>query len=147
MKSKPQILPALRSQFEEYSRYHSTSGNKITHSIGIPLIVLSLLGLLARVPIAYHVNAAMVAGFLLLAVTLRWDWRIGVAFEIVLVALYFLATVIELPLLWTFFVLGWVLQFVGHGVYEKKSPAFLTNVQHLLVGPLWVFCRAIGVEK
>jgi uncharacterized membrane protein YGL010W len=43
--------------------------------------------------------------------------------------------------LWGVFVLGWVLQFVGHGHYEKKSPAFFKNLTHLLIGPLWVFSK------
>jgi uncharacterized membrane protein YGL010W len=30
-----------------------------------------------------------------------------------------------------------IFQFVGHN-YEGKAPAFLTNLLHLLVGPLWV---------
>jgi uncharacterized membrane protein YGL010W len=42
------------------------------------------------------------------------------------------------------FVLGWVFQFVGHYVYEKKSPAFARNLVHLLVGPLWIAARAVG---
>ena len=33
---------------------------------------------------------------------------------------------------------GWVLQFIGHGVYEKRSPAFVRNLVHLLIGPLWI---------
>lgn len=40
---------------------------------------------------------------------------------------------------------GWILQFVGHGVFEKKSPAFLTNVAHLLIGPLWWFTKLFSV--
>jgi len=43
-----------------------------------------------------------------------------------------------------FFVFGWVIQFVGHYVYEKKSPAFYRNLVHLLVGPLWVLAKATG---
>mgnify|MGYP006370608533 CR=1 FL=1 len=40
------------------------------------------------------------------------------------------------------FVFGWILQFVGHYVYEKRSPAFLNNLTHLLVGPLWILAKA-----
>ena len=42
------------------------------------------------------------------------------------------------------FVLGWVFQFVGHYVYEKKSPAFYRNFAHLLVGPLWILAKVSG---
>ena len=40
------------------------------------------------------------------------------------------------------FVGGWVLQFVGHA-YEGKKPAFLTNLTHLLIGPLWIAHLAV----
>jgi uncharacterized membrane protein YGL010W len=42
------------------------------------------------------------------------------------------------------FVFGWILQFLGHYVYEKKSPAFFRNVTHLLVGPLWILAKVTG---
>jgi uncharacterized membrane protein YGL010W len=42
------------------------------------------------------------------------------------------------------FVFGWILQFVGHYVYEKRSPAFFRNATHLLVGPLWILAKATG---
>jgi uncharacterized membrane protein YGL010W len=36
------------------------------------------------------------------------------------------------------FILGWILQFIGHA-FEGKPPAFFSNPIHLLVGPLWWF--------
>ena len=42
------------------------------------------------------------------------------------------------------FVLGWVFQFLGHYIYEKKAPAFYKNFTHLLVGPLWITAKAVG---
>ena len=38
----------IRSLFADYASYHRTSGNKAFHRISIPLIMLSLLGMLAR---------------------------------------------------------------------------------------------------
>ena len=40
--------------------------------------------------------------------------------------------------LWAAFILGWVFQFIGHAVYEGKSPAFAKNAIHVLVGPMWI---------
>jgi uncharacterized membrane protein YGL010W len=37
---------------------------------------------------------------------------------------------------------GWIVQFVGHAAFEKRSPAFLKNLLHLLVGPAWLVERA-----
>jgi uncharacterized membrane protein YGL010W len=36
------------------------------------------------------------------------------------------------------FVGGWALQLVGHKVFEKNKPAFLSDPYYLLVGPVWV---------
>ena len=42
------------------------------------------------------------------------------------------------------FVFGWVLQGVGHWVYEKNSPAFFRNFVHLAIGQLWILAKAVG---
>lgn len=51
-----------------------------------------------------------------------------------------------IPLAWgaAVFVLGWVFQFLGHSVYEKRAPAFYKNLLHLLVGPLWITAKVVG---
>ena len=35
------------------------------------------------------------------------------------------------------FVFGWVLNFIGHGLYEKNAPAFADDPLSFLAGPLW----------
>ena len=45
------MTEALRSHFADYAAFHRTPGNKTCHSLGIPIIVLSSLALLARVPL------------------------------------------------------------------------------------------------
>jgi len=44
------------------------------------------------------------------------------------------------------FVIGWILQFVGHAI-EGNQPAFFRNPVYLLVGPLWFFRRAASVVR
>ena len=44
------------------------------------------------------------------------------------------------------FVVGWVFQGIGHAVYEKRSPAFLKNLLHLMVGPLFVLNEALHLR-
>ena len=64
------MSPALKAHFSDYAAFHGTPGNKACHYVGIPLIVLALLALLARVPLVelggYNVTLAEVA---LVAVT------------------------------------------------------------------------------
>jgi len=40
------------------------------------------------------------------------------------------------------FVLGWIIQFVGH-YYEGKKPAFVDDLVGLLVGPMFVVAEAL----
>jgi len=44
------------------------------------------------------------------------------------------------------FVLGWILQFLGH-IFEGKPPVFLKNPSALLIGPLWVLKKFTGKSK
>jgi uncharacterized membrane protein YGL010W len=85
-----------------YKAKHQHPLNRLTHSIGIPMIVLSL-------PL-----------FLF-----NWRWALGM------------------------FVVGWILQFIGHAI-EGNQPAFFNNPVYLLIGPLWILRRAaaaIGLAK
>jgi uncharacterized membrane protein YGL010W len=47
------------------------------------------------------------------------------------------------------FIIGWILQFVGHAV-EGNRPAFFKNPMYLIVGPWWLIRRAfaaVGLTK
>jgi len=67
----------------------------------------------------HPVNQALHAvGIPMIVVSLVWvffNWKIGVAL----------------------FVIGWILQFVGHA-FEGKPPAFLSNPKYLIIGPMWL---------
>lgn len=42
------------------------------------------------------------------------------------------------------FTAGWVLNFIGHGVFEKKAPAFADDPLSFLAGPVWDFKQLFG---
>jgi len=75
------------------------------------------------------------------------DWKIAFPFAAFAVGTLLLGLQLSSTWLWLGFILGWILQFVGHGVFEKKSPAFLKNVAHVLIGPLWIFAKWTNYEK
>jgi uncharacterized membrane protein YGL010W len=140
-------MNAGSSIFEDYGAYHRDRRNLICHEIGIPLIVLAIVALLRLVVIApaQHVDLAAVA----IAFTAAYYWSLGAgvrAAAIVAIAgmvlLYVLARYVAWPYAVAAFVVGWIFQFVGHA-YEGKAPAFLTNLLHLLVGPLWVASHVV----
>ena len=142
------MSPVLQSHFADYAAFHRTPGNKACHFVGIPLIVLSLFALLAQVPLAevggFTVTLAEV---LLLGATLYYlTLDAGLALMMLAASALLAAAgrALSPGVALGLFVLGWVLQFVGHYVYEKKSPAFFRNVTHLMVGPLWILAKVSG---
>ena len=141
----------IQALFADYSEYHRTPGNKLFHRIGIPLIVLSLLGMLARVTLFGAGGFYVDLGMLLLVASaifyVALDWKLGTAMAAVTALFYVVGRALPLWLNVTLFVLGWIFQFIGHSVYEKNSPAFARNLVHLLIGPLWILQGLVPATK
>jgi uncharacterized membrane protein YGL010W len=137
----------LNRQFDQYSAFHRTRGNHLCHHFGIPLIMTSLLGLLSHWKITIHGLPDVDGGVVLWLGATLWytwlDWRLAIPFSVFSLGGYLLGRSLSPWVLWSLFVLGWILQIIGHAVYEKKSPALLTNFKHFFIGPLWVFARWI----
>ena len=137
-------MRSLEEQLSQYASYHLDRRNVATHFVGIPLIVLAVAALLARVPLTGFFSlmhlVALVAGLYYLLL----DRRIGllmVLFLAVCVAFGSWAagqtTTLWLQLGVGCFVLGWIIQFIGH-VWEGRKPAFVDDVMGLAIGPLFV---------
>ena len=154
-------MQSLDALFADYASYHQTKGNKAFHRIGIPLIMLSLLGMLARVHLftasssldfmrggrAWGIDAAMLLIVVAEVVYLLLDWRAAALMLVVSVLLYAIGAAIPLSANIALFILGWIFQFVGHSVYEHRQPAFLRNLVHLLVGPLWILNDFVPIRR
>lgn len=142
------MSPVLKSHFADYAAFHRTPGNQLCHYLGIPLIVLTLFALLSQVTLGtvggYGVTLAEVLFVLVSIYYLTLDTTLALFMLAASGAMLFLGRRIPWTLALGLFVLGWVLQFVGHYVYEKRSPAFYRNLTHLLVGPLWILAKATG---
>ena len=131
--------------FAGYAAHHRTAGNVGCHLIGIPMIAFGLIGLLAvevyRFPFKGDVWPVELSPLLVLAIAPVYLWldaRLGAAVTALYLAMYLGARQIGWPAHAGLFAAGWVFQFIGHMHYEKRSPAFFTNLLHLFVGPLWV---------
>ena len=105
--SKP--VSKLDAQFVDYSQYHQTGGNQLTHMIGIPLIVIAVLGWLSSVWVI-NPQFLQTAGvplslirwdlgvLAIILVTIRYmtlDWRTGLPFSFVLYGLYWIGRALE----------------------------------------------------
>lgn len=131
----------LAALFDDYAQHHRTGGNIACHMVGIPMIAFGLIGLLAIEVWRWGAWPVEIAPLVILALApayLRLDTRLGAAITVAYLLFYLVARLLPWQANLGLFVLGWVFQFIGHGVYEKRSPAFFTNLVHLVVGPLWV---------
>lgn len=126
----------MHQLFAEYGSYHRDRRNRALHEIGIPLIVLGIMALLVPLHIG-PIDVVEIIVALLFVFYLRIDVPSALVALLSLVILYLIALRLPWWLGIVAFVVGWIFQFVGH-VFEGKKPAFLTNVVHLLVGPLWI---------
>jgi uncharacterized membrane protein YGL010W len=144
-------MQTVEALFADYASYHRTRGNKVFHRLGIPMIMLSLIGMLTAVPLFTIGTVRLDAAMLLIAVASAWyfivEWRLAIGMMAISVGFYFVGAALGLWINLALFVVGWIFQGIGHAVYEHKSPAFLRNFVHLLVGPLWILNDVIPVVK
>jgi uncharacterized membrane protein YGL010W len=139
---------SVQQRLVEYGRFHATPGNVACHWIGIPTIVMAVFGMLARVPIASVGDFTLTAAELLIAFSLVYYLRLDIglaAWMLPVVAVFdVLGRMLPFEVNVAAFVIGWIFQFVGHAVYEKRRPAFMEDLASLLIGPLFLLAKAIG---
>lgn len=144
---------------DEYGVSHKNHTNQMIHKICVPLIMLSIIGMLWSIPtpevfhqIPYLNWATLLSSFaLLFYLSLNLKYFVGMIIQLVIMSgiCVRLESTGILPLLSIIvFVLAWIGQFYGHKV-EGKKPSFLQDVFFLLIGPLWVtrfFYQMIGIK-
>jgi len=135
-------------QMSFYEAYHKHPLNKLTHFIGIPAIVFSIFIPLSWPAIALD-GATITLGMLVLAAALAYyfylDRAFGAAMTVILIPLLYAAHYVAQQS-WTVgiatflacFVGGWIVQIVGHVVFEKRRPALMDNLFQLVIGPVFL---------
>jgi uncharacterized membrane protein YGL010W len=152
-------VKTLEQQMAVYTAYHRNRWNRLTHFLGVPVIIFSILIPMAwlRLPLggielsgaALFVAAVLVYYYLLdvplaLAMTAFMvpvvygaEWVAGMSWQTGLAV--FLAT----------FIGGWALQLVGH-VFEGRRPALADNLSQIFVAPLFLVAEtafALGLRR
>lgn len=144
-------MQTIEALFADYASYHQTPGNKAFHRLGIPLIMLSLIGMLTQVKLGLLGGISFDAAMILIAASSAYyfviECRLAIAMIAVSILFYFIGAAIPFWINVALFVLGWIFQFIGHKVYEHKNPAFFRNFVHLLVGPLWILNDFVPIVK
>ncbi|MGQ7273596.1 Mpo1 family 2-hydroxy fatty acid dioxygenase [Marinobacter sp. V034] len=147
--------------FAEYGESHRNPTNKAIHWIAVPVIFISVIGLIWSIPTpaAFDRVPYLNWGTLGLAIATLWYIRlslplgIGMAiFSIIAASLVAAFESTGLMPVWgmslILFVVMWVLQFIGHHI-EGKKPSFFKDLQFLLIGPAWLMgfiYRSLGIR-
>ena len=159
-------MRSTQEWLDAYGESHQNPSNKLIHWLCIPLIMWSLLGLIASAPapsallelggIGLDYAAIFLALVTLYYARLSLPLSLGMA--LVSVGMWLatrwlagLSASVELTL-WQssliIFVLAWIGQFIGHKI-EGKKPSFFEDLQFLLIGPLWLLAalyRKLGLS-
>lgn len=142
---------AFQRWLDAYGADHRHPRTHQTHALGIPLVVLSVMGLLHQIPgerlifgVAFGWPEAALA--LVLAFYGHHDLRIALLAAPCGAVLAVLSRLIPFGGHVALFVLSWVLQLWGHMVWEKNRPAFFKNVLQLLVGPAFFLAELMGIR-
>lgn len=140
-------MKSLVDHLSQYAAYHRDSRNIITHVIGIPMIVVAVAILLSRpslILFGWPLSPAVMVAAAGALFYLRLDLRFGAVMTglLALSVLAGQALAAESTAVWLgwglgLFVIGWIIQFVGH-YYEGRKPAFVDDVMGLAVGPLFI---------
>jgi uncharacterized membrane protein YGL010W len=147
MNLQPAAGSRLEAQFKEYDSYHRHPMNERLHYVGVPMIMLAILGFFSFLPITDRVDGGFLFWLLAAAYYIVRGRRLGVMFSGLAFLIYLGARELPLSTLVASFVVGWIIQGIGHARYERNKPAFLKNLEHLLIGPLWLFSRLVGGRK
>jgi uncharacterized membrane protein YGL010W len=143
----------LTMLFKEYDQFHLHPTNRLTHKVAIPLIVFHVVAMLSWVHVlllpsrGVDITLAHVGVVAATVWYLRHSVKLGLIMGVFLLLCLPLAAVTPTAVVVAIAVAGWIVQLLGHSVWEKKSPAFLTNLVHALIGPLYFLALITGDWK
>lgn len=122
----------LEKSFAFYGAYHYNRVNQIIHIICVPIIFTTSIEILLRFVSPFIVQT-LVAFYGISFVMM--DRLAGIAYLPMIYLMYLIATNVlstTTEVSSSGFLIAWLLQFIGHGVFEKRAPALLTNLPQSL---------------
>lgn len=148
-------MKSLAENLTQYAAYHRDRRNIATHFVGVPLIVFAVVLALAVVEFVvngFSITLAAIASIAACIYYLRLDLVLGLTMAATLLVMnagaseiaHRLSSGATLGLAAGVFIVGWIIQFVGHK-YEGMKPAFFDDAKQLLIGPLFVAAEAFFI--
>jgi uncharacterized membrane protein YGL010W len=150
-------MKSIEEQLARYKSVHLNKKNIQTHFVGVPLIVFAVTLMLSMV--AFEINMEAIFG-----ISFHFNFTLAtVIFSGVAVYYFVLHRSLALGMLLYMtanlllaelfrdvdgliimaigiFVVGWIIQFIGH-YYEKAKPAFVDDLSQFLIGPLFLMAE------
>ena len=145
-------MNSVQDWLDAYGKSHQNLINKKIHWVCVPLIMLSLLGLLWMVDISndsLYLNAATILIFAVSIYYFRLSVAMGIGMLLISLLMILIINYINYyqfgskPYVFIF-IFSWIGQFLGHKI-EGKKPSFFEDLQFLLIGPLWLLSQIYSV--
>ncbi len=140
-------------QMAMYSAYHRDWRNQLTHYVGVPMIVFSLLIIASTVTlVSTHSGPVTLAAVMMIALVLFYIVAaplVGTISAFIYGLLLFYAESIgglgfplALQAFAVFFIGGWAIQFAGH-IYEGRKPALFDNILQIFMAPSFLIAEIL----
>jgi uncharacterized membrane protein YGL010W len=134
---------------------HKDPRNKLTHFFGVPLVSFSLFLALSWFPFVLYpkvpISVATIFYVGVLGYYLKLDWAVALMQLPVTLTLLLIADwAAHLSFAWSFsiflaaFVLGWIIQLVGHAI-EGRRPALVDNLFQVFNAPLFLAVEVLAL--
>jgi uncharacterized membrane protein YGL010W len=150
------MFRSIEDYMAEYGESHQHPTNKLIHHICVPIIFFSVVGILKALPVPsswpiYLDFSSIMTVIVLFFYLMLKNLRVFVGMCLMILPMHILLEFLRprfFLLSLGLFLVGWIVQFIGHKI-EGKKPSFFKDLFFLLIGPIWVlkaFCQKIGVD-
>lgn len=142
-------------QLAMYAAYHRDIRNQLTHHVGVPMIVFSLILAATTVPVLSFSSGVVTLAAVLMSVILIFYIlnapMVGTIAVLIYGTLMYVAEQVAAGgterALWMalgLFVLGWIIQFIGH-IFEGRKPALFDNALQIFMAPAFLIAEVLFV--
>eukprot|EP00042_Codosiga_hollandica_P008334 m.19164 g.19164 ORF g.19164 m.19164 type:complete len:188 (-) comp30715_c0_seq1:27-590(-) len=149
---------SLKDQLNFYGQYHANAVNKAIHIVCVPILLWTAV-------VWFTYTGPLLPAPSFLNVELNFGFLASIGYGLYYmsieplagsIAFFFLFNGARVATAWVahdhdawkialgIHILSWVLQFIGHGVFEKRAPALFTSLfQSLVLAPLFVLLEVM----
>ena len=155
-------MKTIYDWLDAYGESHQNKTNKKIHWICVPLIMLSLLGILSLKKFSSPIgNFCFSVAHILIFLSIVFYIRLSISITIgmIFVSILNLYIIYQLEVLFIsknnllflylgIFIVSWIGQFIGHKI-EGQKPSFFDDLKFILIGPAWLLSfiyKKIGIK-